>query len=315
MDGSLWNSRRSFLRKSTLASIGLIGLRQFGVADLPKDETRRLVIAHTNDMHSHIDPFPADDPKFPGLGGMADRATIIDQLRSTHGDILLLDAGDIFQGTPYFNFFGGSLELELMSKMGYDCATMGNHDFDGGMDGFLRAKKKADFPFICSNYDFTDTLLEGQTISYRTIKKNGIRIGIFGLGVELQGLVDNRLCAGVKYLDPIDVAKEKSRFLKYEKKCDMIICLSHLGYSYDHDKVSDLVLANSVSDIDLIIGGHTHTFLDSPTVIQNTPERNTYINQVGWAGVKLGVLQFELARERKIKDVAMTSMAVEHQLF
>jgi 5'-nucleotidase len=311
MEGSAFKSRRDFLKKSSYASIALIGSRAFGIEELPKDETRSLVIAHTNDMHSHIDPFPSDDPKYPGLGGMSDRATLIDQLRNEHGDILLLDAGDIFQGTPYFNFFGGSLELELMSKMGYDAATMGNHDFDGGMDGFIHAQEKADFPFICSNYDFTDTVLEDRTIPYKILRKKGIRVGIFGLGVKLDGLVDDRLCKGVRYDDPIEIAKEKTRFLRTERECDLVICLSHLGYSYAHDKVSDLVLGDSVEGIDLIIGGHTHTFLDSPTIIEKSEKMNTYINQVGWAGVKLGVLEFTFAKEQKIKGQAMQSMDVK----
>ncbi len=310
MEESRLETRRGFLKKSGYASVGFIGLKAFAVSDLPKDETRSIVIAHTNDMHSHIDPFPEDDPKYPGLGGMAERATLIDKLRSQHGNILLLDAGDIFQGTPYFNHFGGHLELELMSKMGYDAATMGNHDFDNGMNGFVDAQKKANFPFLCSNYDFSNTLLNGKTKPHHVFKRNGLRIGVFGLGVELDGLVDKRLCEGVIYNDPIKEAERMSSFLRNEKKCNMVICLSHLGYEYDRKKVCDLDLGASVSGIDLIVGGHTHTFLDKPTLIRKSERKTTYINQVGWAGVRLGVLQFTLAKDSQIEGNSMTSRTI-----
>lgn len=310
MVGSRFKTRREFLKKSGYASIGLVGLKSFEVDDLPHDETRSIVVVHTNDMHSHIDPFPVNDPKYPGLGGMAERATVIDELRAEHGKILLLDAGDIFQGTPYFNYFGGHLELDLMSRMGYDAATMGNHDFDNGMDGFEAAQKKADFPFICSNYRFEDTILEGKTIPFKIFKRNGIRVGVFGLGVELEGLVDSRLCQGVRYEDPIQVSRSKVRFLKEEKGCDLIICLSHLGYKYESDKISDLVLADHVPGIDLIIGGHTHTFLDEPTIIRGIDSELTYINQVGWAGVRLGVLELRMAKDGRIGGKSMKARTV-----
>jgi 5'-nucleotidase len=308
--GESKKGRRTFIRQSSLAGIGLIGLKPFKVSDLPRQETRSITIVHSNDMHSHIDPFATDHPKYPGLGGMAERAALIDRLRKEHGNILLLDAGDIFQGTPYFNYFNGKLELELMSKMGYDAATIGNHDFDIGLDGFAEAQKKADFPYICSNYLFEDTLLEGRTISNKIFRRNGIKVGVFGLGVELEGLVDPRLCEGVRYVDPIMVATQQVRHLRHEKKCDMIICLSHLGYAYEHKKVSDQVLASKVEGIDLIIGGHTHTFLERPVIFQKNEHHSTYVNQVGWAGVKLGVLKFDLAKEQKIKGITLASKTI-----
>jgi 5'-nucleotidase len=310
MDGSSSKTRRAFLKQSSYAGIGLIGLRSFSIADIPNDETRSLTVLHTNDMHSHIDPFPDDDPRYPGQGGMAERAHLIDRFRAQDPHLLLLDAGDIFQGTPYFNYFGGALEFELMSKMGYDAATMGNHDFDGGMDGFEKALDKADFPFICSNYDFTDSILEGKTIENKIIRRNGIRIGIFGLGVELDGLVDPRLYKGVRYLDPITVAHKQVEYLQKERKCDLVICLSHLGYSYEHAKVSDRVIADSVGGIDFIIGGHTHTFLERPEAITKSEKHTTYINQVGWAGVKLGAIQFNMSKEEKESTRAMRPLSI-----
>jgi len=296
------DDRRSFIKKSAFSGIGLIGLRHFSLDELHTEDLYNLVISHTNDMHSHIDPFPANDPKYPDQGGMERRAVQIDKLRAAHGEILLLDSGDIFQGTPYFNFFGGSLELQLMSIMGYDVATMGNHDFDGGMDGFIRAKESGNFPFVCSNYDMRDSLLTGHTLGHILLRKQGMKIGVFGLGVALEGLVDKRLCQGVRYMDPIKIAKEKVRLLRFELKCDVVICLSHLGYEYDHKKVSDRVLASEVSGIDLILGGHTHTFMDEMVSIENSSGWMTRINQVGWAGVRLGHIELKMSKERGAKE-------------
>jgi 5'-nucleotidase len=295
-------TRRSFVKKCSFSSIGLIGLRNFTLDEMPKEEVRRLIIAHTNDMHSHIDPFPANDPKFPGQGGMESRASEIDKLRAAHHDILLLDSGDIFQGTPYFNFFGGSLELKLMSLMGYDASTMGNHDFDGGMDGFIKAKESANFPFICSNYEMSDSPLTGHTLSHTLLKKNGLKIGLFGLGVELEGLVEKRNFEGVRYMDPMETAKKKIELLRKDLKCDLVICLSHLGYEYESKKISDRVLAKEVSGIDLILGGHTHTFLESPVIVRHDSGWETRINQVGWAGVKLGLIDLSMSKEAGKKE-------------
>lgn len=302
MEESPLENRRTFVKKSALSTIGLIGMRTFLLSEIPKDEVNRLIIAHTNDMHSHIDPFPANDPKFPGQGGMESRATELDKLRREYGEILLLDAGDIFQGTPYFNFFGGSLELRLMSMMGYDAATMGNHDFDGGMDGFIKAKASANFPFVCSNYEMSDSPLTGHTIGHTLLRKNGMKIGIFGLGVELEGLVEKRLCTGVRYMDPISVSQQKVELLRGDLKCDVVICLSHLGYKYDSNKVSDLQLADSVDGIDLILGGHTHTFLEEVVTVKNARGWETRINQVGWAGVKLGLIDLKMSKEAGRKE-------------
>jgi 5'-nucleotidase len=297
MDAYIMDNRRHFIKKSAFGSVGLIGLKSFSLADLPRDEVRSLTIAHTNDMHSHIDPFPPTHHEYPGQGGMESRATELDQLRARYGELLLLDSGDIFQGTPYFNYFGGRLELELMSMMGYDAATMGNHDFDGGMDGFLRAQKRADFPFICSNYDMSDSPLNGQTIGHKVIKKQGIKVGLFGLGVELEGLVEGKLYKGVRYMDPVAIAKEKVALLRGDEKCDIVICLSHLGFRYQSMKISDVRLAEEVSGMDLILGGHTHTFLDQMEEVTHAEGWKTRINQVGWAGLRLGVIHLVMSKE------------------
>jgi 5'-nucleotidase len=207
---------------------------------------------------------------------------------------LLLDAGDIFQGTPYFNYYGGELEFKLMSMMGYDAATMGNHDFDNGIDGFNAQLPHATFNFVSANYNFKNTVLDGIVKPYSIFYKDGIKVGVFGLGIKLEGLVDKKHYKETVYNDPVAVSHDIVRILKHEKKCDLVICLSHLGYKYkdDTDKICDLTLAKLTQDIDLIIGGHTHTFLDKPTVVKNAVDQDVLINQVGCYGLNLGRIDF-----------------------
>ncbi len=285
-------NRRDFIIKSGLAGTGaMISMNSFGLF-APK-RAKKLVILHTNDMHSRIEPFPIDHPKHPGLGGMARRAALINKIREEEENVLLLDSGDIFQGTPYFNQYGGELEFKLMSKMGYDAATMGNHDFDNGLDGFDKMLPFADFPFVCSNYDFSNTQLSGKTKENLVLNKGGVKIGILGLGVELNGLVDKRNFEDTQYLDPIEKANHHAKLLKEDKSCDLVICLSHLGYEYESSKISDVSLAPKTDHIDLILGGHTHTLLEKPVELRNKSEKKVYINQVGWAGIALGRIDID----------------------
>ena len=249
------------------------------------------MVLHTNDMHSHIDPFPENDPKNPGKGGMSRRAAYIEKTRKENDHVLLLDAGDVFQGTPYFNLYGGELEFKLMSQMKYDAATMGNHDFDNGLEGFLKMLPHAGFPFICSNYDFSQTILKDKTIPHKIIEKGGLKIGVFGLGIELKGLVSDKNFGNTIYHDPVKVANETASRLKNENDCDLVICLSHLGYKYENDKISDLKLAAQTKNIDLIIGGHTHTFLKEATIVNNIENKSVLINQAGWAGLQVGRIE------------------------
>ncbi|MFI8378129.1 metallophosphatase [Leeuwenhoekiella sp. NPDC079379] len=256
-------------------------------------KSRKITILHTNDVHSHIEPFPAEDPSFANQGGVARRLTLIQNIRKENPNTLVLDAGDIFQGTPYFNFYGGELEFKLMSMMGYDAATIGNHDFDNGVGGLAAQMPNASFKMISSNYDFTNTVMEGLTKPYEIFIKDGIKIGVFGLGIQLQGLVTEALSKETKYLDPLEITQDMTRILKEEHKCDLIICLSHLGYEYKFDKISDLSLAAKSRNIDLIIGGHTHTFLPKPEIVTNLDQKNVLVNQVGWAGINVGRIDFE----------------------
>ncbi len=292
--------RRDFLQK-TVASSALLSLGGISLSSFSTIETKKITILHTNDVHSHIDPFPADHPRNPNMGGAARRATIINQIRKEEKNVVLLDAGDIFQGTPYFNYYGGELEFKLMSMMQYDLATMGNHDFDNGIDGFHAQLDHANFDFVSANYDFKNTILDGIVKPYKIINRDGIKIGIFGLGVELEGLVDKKLYKETVYNNPIEVAQSITRILKEDKKCDLIICLSHIGFKYrnEPERVCDITLAQQTKDIDLIIGGHTHTFLDKPVLEKNLEGKDVLINQVGCFGINLGRIDFHLSNDTK----------------
>ena len=289
--------RRAFVRNSFLAGTSLAIAPSVLANELSSFE--KITILHTNDTHSQIDPFPSNHSKFAGLGGVVARQNLIQKIRSEEKHVLLLDAGDIFQGTPYFNKYHGVLEMKVMSMLGYDAGTMGNHDFDAGLDGFLKAKKEANFPFLTSNYDFEDTILKGETRDFEILQRGKLKIGIFGVGVELQGLVPDTKFGNTVYLNPIDRGNKIAKIL-HDKGCDLIICLSHLGYEYvDKNKASDMKLARESELIDVIIGGHTHTFLDKPTIIQNSVNKSVVVNQVGWAGVQLGRIDFYFERTRR----------------
>ncbi len=283
--------RREFIQKTALTSV-MVGLPTLPLMGFASDKIKHITILHTNDTHSHIDPFEASHPRNPNMGGVARRAALVEKIRKENPNTLLLDAGDIFQGTPYFNYYGGELELKLMSMMKYDAATLGNHEFDNGLEGFLAPLPNANFDFINSNYDFSNTILDGYIKKYKTFDLDGIKIGVFGLGIELDGLVSKSHYKETKYLDPIEIAQEMTRFLKEEQKCDLVVCLSHLGYKYNNSKISDLVLASKTKNIDLIIGGHTHTFLNKPTLVDNIEGKSVVVNQVGCFGINLGRIDF-----------------------
>jgi len=284
--------RRDFIHQTTVAS-ALIGLGGFGLSSF-SSATKKITILHTNDVHSHIDPFGPDDARNANQGGVARRASLIASIRAENPNTLLMDAGDILQGTPYFNYYGGELEFKLMSMLKYDVATIGNHDFDNGIDGLYAQLPHAKFDFVSSNYDFSNTVMDTHVKPYRIIMKDGIKVGVFGLGIELQGLVDERMYKETVYLDPIETAQEMTRVLKKDEQCDLVICLSHLGYNYRNlpEKIGDLTLAEKTRDIDLIIGGHTHTFLKKPTIVKNKDGKNTLVNQVGCYGINLGKIDF-----------------------
>lgn len=292
--------RRKFIKQTTaslaLASVG--GLTFNSCETKPK----HITILHTNDTHSQIEPFDISHHKFANKGGVARRASLVQKVRKENPNTLLLDAGDIFQGTPYFNYFGGEIEFKLMSLLKYDAATLGNHDFDNSIDGFHHQLPNANFDFVCANYDFKNTILNTLVKPYKIFFKDGIKIGVFGLGIELHNLVSPELFKETNYLDPIEITKDITRELKETENCDLIICLSHLGYHYKNtQKVSDLKLDAATKDIDLIIGGHTHTFLPKPTLVKNLDDETVIVNQVGAYGVNLGRIDFYFDKKNNKK--------------
>jgi 5'-nucleotidase len=301
--------RRSFIKNAALATGSLVLQHQMGLAAEP-DAKETLTILHTNDVHSRIDPFPMDGGRNQGMGGVAARSSLIKEIREKETNVLLLDAGDIFQGTPYFNLYKGEPEIKAMAAMGYDACTMGNHDFDAGMENFATQMQKGNFPFIVSNYSFAETPLENKNLPYKIFKKGQLKIGVLGVGIEMKGLVPDSLYGKTIYEDPIVRANEVAHKLKHDEKCNIIICLSHLGHKYADNKVSDQVLAKETEYIDLIIGGHTHTFLNKPDSIKNKIGTDVLVNQVGWGGINLGRIDFEFSKKNGKNFLKSHSLAI-----
>lgn len=302
-------------RRAFLGKLGQYALVAGGTSLIPSyvsaasfaaEEGRlhKLTILHTNDVHSRIEPFPMDGGRNEGRGGIAKRAALINKIRQEEDQVLLLDAGDMFQGTPYFNYFNGELEIKLMSQMGYDAGTIGNHDFDAGIANLQQqVAAHANFPLINCNYDFSDTVLQKEVKPYQIFQKGPIKVGVLGVGVELEGLVSKDLYKNTQYLDPIVQANQYAALLKHDEGCHYVICLSHLGYQYKNSKVSDLVLAEQSKNINLIIGGHTHTYLAEPTLVKNQAQEEVWVAQVGWAGMTLGRL--DVYFEQNFQDKAL----------
>ena len=258
--------RRKFIKKSA-ASTALLSLSGLPIS-CSENKTVKITVLHTNDVHSHIDPFEPNDVKNANKGGISRRATLIQKLRNENPNTLLLDAGDIFQGTPYFNYFGGALEFKLMSLLNYDAATIGNHDFDNGIEGLYAQLPHAKFDFISANYDFRNTVMNTHVKPYKVFFKGGVKIGVFGLGIELNGLVNPDAFKETKYLNPVEIAQDMSRILKLEEKCDLIICLSHLGYRYN-EKVKPVHMGQTIGFLNNA-GYRTpvsYTHLTLPTIL------------------------------------------------
>ncbi len=271
------------------------GLALTATAGLPLEalaagDLYKLCILHTNDTHSRIDPFPMDGSKHQGKGGVERRGRLIRKVREQEEHVLLLDAGDIFQGTPYFNMFDGALEIQLMSSLGYDASVPGNHDFDKGIDNLATQLGKSAFPMVVTNYGVEDTPLNGITRPYLILERGPIRIGIVGAGLYLDGYVAQSFYKGLRFPDTIETVDRTAGQLKNEHGCHLVICLSHLGYEYDDNTLSDRRLAAATRHVDLIIGGHTHTFLPEAVVLPNRDNKPVIINQAGWGGIVLGRL-------------------------
>lgn len=248
------------------------------------------VILHTNDTHSQVEPNKDDS------GGYARRLGEINFIRNQEKNVLLFDAGDFFQGTPYFNFYNGNIEIEAMNKMGYDAGTIGNHEFDDGMDTLAKVLKKADFPFVNANYNVVNTPLNNLLKSYIIIKKAGLKIGVFGVGVKPEGLIFQKNYKGLLYENPVQKAIEISNLLKNKEKCDLIVCLSHLGTDSTDVNPTDWNIAKATKDIDIIIGGHSHQVIVNK-IENNADGKPVIIAQMGKSGVYLG--RIDLTFEKK----------------
>lgn len=291
-------NRRNFLRQAAAAGILIGGAPLSSFGRIMTDEVR-LTILHTNDVHSRMDPFPEGSGRNSGFGGVARRAKLIKEIRAKENNVLLLDAGDMLQGTPYFNLYHGEVEFAAMNAMKYDFATIGNHDFDAGIAQLATNSKKANFKLLNANYDFSNTPMNGLVEPYQIKNFDGVKVGVFGVGIKLHNLVPKDWYGDTVYTDPIASANVTATQLKEELNCDYVICLSHLGYDYDEPRESDVVLSQSTRHIDLILGGHTHTFLDIPDTRRNMDGQPVVISQVGWAGIKLG--RFDVVFNRTSK--------------
>lgn len=257
---------------------------------------KQLLILHTNDTHSCVIPLNPNlaDTMLAGRGGFLRRAAMIDQMRKEDKELLLLDSGDFSQGSPYYTMFKGDVETELMNIMGYDAATIGNHEFDFGLDNMARLFKKVNFPIVCANYDFTGTVVEGLVKPYVIIKRKGVKIGIFGLSPKLEGLVMASTCAGVKYLDPIKTANDIADKLKNEEKCDVVICLSHLGW--DEAGLNDMEMMAKTRNIDLVLGGHSHSYFQKLNYVRNLDGKEIPNDQNGKHGIFVGKITLTLEK-------------------
>lgn len=288
--------RRDFLKKiSALMICSAVGTSNWAKATIStKNNTktigntpRHLTILHTNDVHSHIDPFPADDPKYANLGGYARRKAYIDSVRNEGNETLVFECGDMFQGTPYFNFYKGQLEISLMNQMGIDAVTIGNHEFDNGLDVLCQRMEEANFPFINTNYNFSLQRARNIVKPYKIFNRCGIRIGVIGLGVDVNGLITDVNLQGTTYSDPIITTQNIADYLRKQQNCQMIIVLSHIGYQMN-TQVDDCKLVANTSGIDMVLGGHSHTFLPEPVLQKNKNGENVIINQVGFGGINMG---------------------------
>lgn len=252
---------------------------------------KHLEVLHTNDTHSCIMPLNPNlaDTAVAGRGGFLRRVAMIKEERAKNPDLLLIDSGDFSQGSPFYTMFKGDVEVGLMNLMGYDAVTIGNHEFDFGLENMARIFKMAKFPVVCANYDFTGTCVEGLVKPYVIIKRNGLRIGLFGLSPQLEGLVDLSKCKGVTYLDPVEVGNRVAAELKHDKKCDVVICVSHLGWLRP-DEMGDQKLLASSKDIDLVLGGHSHSYFKALRYVNNADGKAVPVDQNGKNAMYVGKL-------------------------
>ncbi|MBQ2225737.1 MAG: metallophosphatase [Prevotella sp.] len=252
---------------------------------------KQLTILHTNDTHSTIQPLKENlaDTMKAGRAGFLRRIAMIKEERQKDPELLLFDSGDFSQGSAYYTLFKGDVEIGLMNRMGYDCSTIGNHEFDFGMENMARLFKMANFPIVCSNYDFTGTILEGLVKPYIILRRKGIKIGVFALDPKMEGLVFAKNCQGIKYLDPIEVANEMAFKLKHKEKCDLVICVSHLGWE-PITQMGDPMMISHSRNIDIVLGGHSHSYFLKPQVVKDADGKDVPVDQNGKHAIFVGKL-------------------------
>ena len=278
--------------------MGLLPFYLFAFSPLDADakKHKQLVILHTNDTHSTIFPVKQniDDKEIAGRGGYLRRVNMLKEQRQQHPDLLLFDSGDFSQGSGYYTLFKGEVEIGLMNQMGYDAVTIGNHEFDFGLDNLARIFRMANFPIVCSNYDCKGTVLEGLVKPYITLKRNGVKIGVFALSPALKGLVFDGNCQGITYLDPAETAQKYINLLRKQEKCDVVICISHLGWK--ESDYTDEMLLKGIEGCDLVLGGHTHTYMKQLEYAPDKTGKLIPVDQNGKHGAFIGKLLLNLEK-------------------
>ena len=302
-------TRRDFLKTAAVAGLSLpltrtASLLEWGTPSLsvsapllqPAKGENLITILHTNDTHSQIDPILENDKNYAGKGGVARRATLVKRVRKENPNTLLIDAGDVLQGTPYFNFYRGEVEYKAMSMIGYDAGTIGNHEFDNGVESLAKALTFANFDIVSTNYDVRGSALESRVKTHAVKVVGGARIGLFGLGISPAGLITDENFKPVKYLDPVRASREAVKLLREQEKCVLVLGLSHLGYypTPKRDEIGDTQIAAQVDGIDFIASGHTHTFMEKPFLQKNPEGKDTIIFQVGKSGIYVGRIDFKM---------------------
>lgn len=302
-------NRRRFLTSSAAVAATLLAQPVRARLSLPRHgdhvgETT-ITILHTNDTHSQIDPIAPSDRLHPGKGGVGRRATLVKRVRKENSNTLLIDAGDVFQGTPYFNFYRGEVEYKAMSEIGYDAGTLGNHEFDNGVESLAAALKFARFDVVSSNYDVRGTILENFVKPYVVRELSGVRIGLLGLGISPAGLITPANFKGVTYRDPVIAAREVVTTLRERERCAMVVGMSHLGYYSQprEGQIGDFQLASQVDGIDFIASGHTHIFMKEPVSVRQPCGKETLVFQVGRSGINVGRVDFRV-RLGKISSIS-----------
>lgn len=263
---------------------------------LAAQDVKELLILHTNDTHSRIEPIPTTDPnpEFAGKAGFVRRATLLKEMRKQNKDLLLFDCGDFSQGSPFYNLFKGEVEVKLMNEMGYDAGTIGNHEFDFGPDNMARIFKMANFPIVCANYGVKGTVLEDIVKPYILLERDGVKIGVFGLSPALEGLVQEKNYKGVVFESPIEAAQRVAKILKDREKCDLVICLSHLGWK--GEPYSDETLIQNTRDIDIVLGGHSHSYFDKTLFYKNLDGKEIPLQQMGKNAVYVGEMKVKMEK-------------------